>query len=175
MTLDNHAGGSFIRDHLEGALSRARFDGTEPIDAVMAVLRVAGLDAAPDGVPVAETDDEHGDCEWPTRSGWRTATCGRSGHAVAHWGIRLCWQHEDAVISEALARIRAGKGHDQALAALVDAVRPGMLRPRHAGAWGDAIDEEIVRRLESGEWLNCRVEAAFAKHIEQSIKERWSA
>lgn len=175
MTLDNNASGSYVRDYIEGALSRARMLGESQVDAVMDVLRRAGLDAAPDGIALAADDTDLGTCEWPTRSGWRTATCGRSGaKASEHWGIRLCWQHEDAVISEALARIRRGMAHDAVLDALVEVVRDGLLRPRHAG-WTDAIDNEIIRRLEQGHFSNPRVEQAFKDHIAAAIKERWAA
>lgn len=175
MTLSNNAAGAFIRDFIEGAIERARFRGENVTDAVMEVLRHAGLDAVPDGVALAAEGLASSDCEWPTRSGWRTATCGRSGaRASEEWGIRLCWQHEDAVISEALARVRKGMAHDAVLDALVEVVRDGLLRPRHAG-WADAIDDEIIRRLESGNYLNDRVQDAFNDYIAAAIKERWSA
>lgn len=172
---------TFIRDRIEGALVRANFNGDEPADAVMAVLRDAGLDAVPDEIPPADGDYSLGSCEWPTRSGWRTATCGRSGSRRSEeWGIRLCWQHEDAVISEALARIAGGTAHDAALEALVKHVVTNranddrIFRPQHV-AWRDAIDDEIVRRLERRDYLNPRVKEAFDDYIAAAIKERWSA
>lgn len=119
-------------------------------------------------------------CEWPTRSHYREATCGRTGHSASRWGMRLCWQHQDAMFSEVAERIRSKRVPDVILEALLIAVRANgkddLLRPPHAG-WSDVIDEEMARRVRSGStrFGANQFDEAVNELMSTRLTERWSA
>ena len=167
-----------IDKYIESALQFAP-RGAE-VEAVMKVLRDVGLDAYYAERPLEQLESEYGrpGCEWPVDTGLRYGMCGRGGASkYSDYRISLCWQHEDLVISTTLHALRKGGGRwgDEAIAALAERVfsNPDFTRRRH---WADAIDREIIRRIEERDFgPTPEVADAFKKLIDQLIEVRWAA
>lgn len=165
-----------LEGELRAALERARVYGKDSGDEVLAVLRVAGLDASIRRMSHADAEWPEGWCQWPVRSAFREAGCGRSGASGtgSGYGIRLCWQHEDALFTEVLGRLEGNRViQDDFLRVLIGQIE--QLEDARPG-WQDAIENALVRRLEDGEWtFSERVEEAVEEYINRRLFEKWGA
>lgn len=173
-----------LRDDIHSLFFRAQFNGWDAdraADEAMDYLRNAGLDALtnqfeqePD---VLESRDV-GSCDWPVQGRFRNATCGRGGSTRINGGIRLCWQHEDALISEAIDRLSENDGHASAMAVdVLTRMSFGSTAPLMKRRMGDVLDSEIAKRihdLATSQYLDPRIEDALDELINSRIKSQWS-
>lgn len=173
-----------LRDEIHSLFFRAQVFGWTPeqaADETLDYLSRAGLGSfARDFDTGAEFLDspDVGMCDWPVEGRFRQATCGRTGATRVYGGIRLCWQHEDTLINEALSRMSEGTGKSSQLA--VDALARISFRseePLMRHRMGDLLDNEVAKRIESmadSEWLlPPDVERALDALIEKRIAAEW--
>lgn len=175
MTLHDEMHSLFLRAHVLG------WSAEQAADAATDYLQHSGLDAFAnmiDEEPTRLEEPDVGSCDWPIQGRFRHATCGRGGSTRVRGGIRLCWQHEDALISEALDRLSDGSGHANAMAAEALArLSFSSDEPLMRHRMGDVLDSEIAKRirdLAGNRHLDPQVEDALDALINSRIKSQWS-
>lgn len=120
-------------------------------------------------IPLASTDAPDW-CEWPISSNWRQGTCSRFGASEVFGGIRLCWQHEDAMWSEAHARI------DKAPEWLIDALIERLMKEgRGHRLMAERVVSDLIEDYSTGAPIPREIADSFDEILKLRLASKWGA
>lgn len=141
--------------------------------------------------PSEESDDsrERAQCEWTVKSGWVARQCSRET-GFNPWGISLCWQHQDDLVSHVLGLVRRGDirviQFDELIGALVAAESlvpencAQIIRRQISKYAADALERILLGMLRDGQvdarglsWVPAQIYSRIDELIDQRIQQKW--